>query len=83
MEIEMNTPQDAEVIEQPSNMKYKIITAPNVGGGLVQCIRYELHEKGILFITQEAAQPAHMEREAIPELKGFIPHGSFGAILPI
>jgi hypothetical protein len=73
MNIELNKEVEDAQVDQPANpMKYVITVAPNISGGRVECMDYNVTDKGVLFITDK-------ERG----ISGFIPNGSFGAILPL
>jgi hypothetical protein len=54
-------------------MKYRVTTAANVNNGSVDCMWYEIQDKGVVFGTDEDNK----------EIKGYLPTGTFGAILPL
>jgi hypothetical protein len=69
MNIELNKEVEDAVIENP--MKYRIMTAPNVNNGSIECLDYAVTDKGVTFWYEDEGNA------------GFIPYGSFGVILPL
>lgn len=63
-------------------MKYKIIVSPNVSTDSIECLCYEITINGLKFWTEVQRLSENNTWEG-DEIAGFIPHGSFIAILPI
>lgn len=70
--MEVKLSEEIEVEQPAKPMKYVITVAPNISGGRVECMDYSVTDKGVVFIVDK-------ERG----IHGYIPNGSFGAILPL